>query len=219
MMRENHLTAEEIIKYMDTSDLSEEYLLWMEEVSGHFLSCNECQRRLRKALIVESICEDGGLKAGLRLLEKEEKIRADIWDRKWEMREALEPVAYMTGFPNNHDDNNHDYLRRFTFSMTNLKRVAVTVRGSDAEDRKDTAAPNADHPIIPEICGDKLIVKAAKELVREQLGPAVQKFNVVLCPTGETPIRKEAAWNAADGYFVANFDISEVGEKFEVWIL
>lgn len=219
MMRANHLTAEEIIKYMDTSDLSEAYLLWMEEVSEHLLSCNECQGRLRKALIVESICEDGGLQAGLQLLAKEEKIRVDFWNRDWERRQALEPVACVTGFPNNQGYNNHDYLRRFTFSTIGLRRAAAAVRGSDAEDRKNTADTNARQPIMPEICGDKLIVKVAGELVREQLGIAVQKFNVVLCPTGKEPMRKEAAWNEAGGYYAAEFDIGEVGEQFEVWIL
>ena len=221
MVRKNHLTVEEIIKYMDTSDLSEEYLLWMEEVSEHLLSCDQCQRSLRKALIVESIFEEGGLSAGLRLLEKEEKIREDYQKRNWEVREAreaLEPVACVTGFPNNQNYNNHDYLRRFAFSMTGLKRVAIAVRGFDEEDRKKAVVPNADHPIVPEICGDKLVVRVAGELVREQLGLAVQQFNVVLCPAGKTPVKKEAIRNEAGGYFAAEFDIGEVGEKFDIYI-
>lgn len=78
MTRNDHLTVEEITQYLDTSDLSEEYLLRMEEISEHLLSCDQCQRSLRKALSVESIFEEGGLSAGLRLLEKEEKIIGEI---------------------------------------------------------------------------------------------------------------------------------------------
>lgn len=78
MMRENHLSAEEIMKYMDTLDLSEEYLLWMEETSEHLMTCNSCYQKLRQAMLVESICEEGGLETGLRLLAKEEKIIGEI---------------------------------------------------------------------------------------------------------------------------------------------
>lgn len=78
MMRESHLTAEEIIKYMDTSDLSEEYLIWMEEVSEHLLTCYSCHQRMRQTMLAESVCEEGELEAGLRLLAKEEKIIGKI---------------------------------------------------------------------------------------------------------------------------------------------
>ena len=213
MTREDHLTVEEINIYLDTSDLSEEYLLRMEEISEHHSSCDKCRQNLRKALIIESVCEEGGLAAGLRLLPKEGKIRRDVWIRDWEMKQAMEPAACVTGFP-----NSYDYLRRFTFSMTNLRRTAAVVRGSDAEDKKNTSSVNAGQPIIPEIRGDKLIVRVAGELVREQLGIAVQQFNVVLCPEGASPIEKAAVWDEAGGYFAVEFDVGEVGEQFEIYI-
>ena len=84
MMRDSHLTAEEIIKYMDTSDLSEEYMLWMEDVSDHLLTCYSCHQRLCQALLTESVCEEGGLEIGLRLLAREEKIIGEI-DKKPEL--------------------------------------------------------------------------------------------------------------------------------------
>ena len=84
MMREKHLSAEEIMKYMDTSDLSEEYLLWMEKTSEHLMTCHSCYQKMRQAMLVESICEEGGLEIGLRLLAREEKIIGEI-DKKPEL--------------------------------------------------------------------------------------------------------------------------------------
>lgn len=213
MTRNDHLTADEITKYLDTTDLSEEYLLQMEEISVHLSSCNQCQNVLRKALVIESICEEGGLAAGLRLLPKEEKVRRDVRFRDGEMRQALEPVACVTGFP-----NNYDHLRRYVFSMTNLRRTAAAVRGSDVEDKRNAANLNADHPIMPEIYGDKLIVRVIKEPVQEQIGIAGRCFNVVICPEGAPPIEKEAVWDEAGGCYVAEFDVGEVGERFQIYI-
>lgn len=218
MMRNDHLTVEEINIYLDTSDLSEEYLLRMEEITMHLSSCNLCQRILRKALVIESICEEGGLAAGLRLLPKEEKVRRDVQIRDWEMQQALQPAAYVNGFSNNHDYNNQDYLRRFAFSMANLRRAAAVVRGSDEEDRRNTADLNVGQPIIPEISGDKLVVRVAGELVWEQLGNTVRQFNVVLCPEGASPIEKAAIWHESGRYFAAEFDVGEAGEEFQIYI-
>lgn len=241
MMRADHLTVEEIIKYIDTSDLSEEYLLWMEEVSEHLLTCDECQRRLRRALIVDSICEDGGLEEGLRLLAEEEKIREKIGRETAEKRklenktkDTKKDSRLKKGFRQKKDSRlKDDHLLRvpayemdegegaacaqiinipqrkveiYDFHIEDLLRRPGVARGADAENKSDAVIPDADHPIIPEICGDKLIVKVSGELVYRQLGSTGQRFNVVLCRTEESPIRKEAFWNEAGGYYVAKFD-------------
>ena len=73
-----HLTIEDIDKYMDTSDLSDSYLLWMEEISSHLMECEECQQRLQKAVIVDQFCEEENLKNVIKLAEQEAEIKRNI---------------------------------------------------------------------------------------------------------------------------------------------
>ena len=73
-----HLTWEEIEKYIDTSDLSEEYLLWMETVSEHIDACETCQKRIQKAVAIEAALEEENFGQMLELAQQEEEIRRNI---------------------------------------------------------------------------------------------------------------------------------------------
>ena len=42
-----HLTTDDLIKYMDTTDISEEYLLWFEGITEHIESC-EAWRNMKQ---------------------------------------------------------------------------------------------------------------------------------------------------------------------------
>lgn len=235
MMRDSHLTTEEIIKYMDTSDLSEDYLLFMEEVMEHMSRCHFCRHRLQKALTVESICEEGGLAAGLRLLAKEEKIKNrireevnngsrteiltgilkkirkkkddDIWevDPYAEQYAAYESVAQQYGIPVNIE-------RRFKFSMMDLIRE----NSADLAGGSNTADGSSEPQVVPEICGDKLIFRISKEVVQELNWRTGQMVRVKLSSGNELPIVKDAVWDEADERYVAEFDVNENIGRFVI---
>lgn len=228
MMRDNHLTAEEIIKYMDTSDLSEGYLLWMEEISEHFLSCSTCQTRLRKALIVESICEEDGLAAGIRMMVKmekakktEKKPKESIFRRRkdvvWKEKDLeFIPEAYESMASASYECAQSiftppDKIVHYMFSKSALIQKASTVRGAEAESTTTAMNGHARQPIAAEIiCGRKLIVRFSKEAVQEQIGNAGPVVRVAVRTQGYDAIVKEAVLNETDGQYVAEFDIYEI---------
>ncbi|MDD6038285.1 MAG: hypothetical protein PUD20_05770 [bacterium] len=73
-----HLTQEEIIKYMDTTDLSEEYALWLEEAQTHVDDCVLCQEQLRRFLTIEHVCEADMLTQSIAWMEKESDVRRNM---------------------------------------------------------------------------------------------------------------------------------------------
>ena len=73
-----HLTLDEIKKYIDDTEESEEYLLWMETVSEHIDGCELCEKRIQKALITEAVLREEHMGDLLKLAQQEEEIRKNI---------------------------------------------------------------------------------------------------------------------------------------------
>ena len=73
-----HLTQEELIKYLDTTDPTEEYLLWLDEAQEHVDDCALCQEQIRRYLTVERVCEADGLAQGIAWMDRESEVRRNI---------------------------------------------------------------------------------------------------------------------------------------------
>lgn len=76
-MREEvvHLTLEDAEKYLDTNDVSSEYLQWFNRIHKHMEECNLCQTLIREMIKMQEICSEENIGYGLRLLAKEDAIR------------------------------------------------------------------------------------------------------------------------------------------------
>lgn len=196
-MRDKHLTSEEIIKYMDVSDMSEDYLLWMEETAEHILTCDVCQEKLNRAMTAESICDEEGLAAGLKLMEYEEEIRKNILithlNRMQEQTRIAELINHIRS----------GYVERFTFSMADLRKSAGVVRGADSQHGQQVTLEKSEN---------KLLLRIPGEMGKES------RLMVVLCMEDEEPIVKEALWDEACGQYAAELDVCEPGEKLEIYI-
>ncbi|MCM1261547.1 MAG: hypothetical protein NC313_02410 [Butyrivibrio sp.] len=195
-MRDKHLTAEEIIKYMDASDMSEDYLLWMEEVAEHMEICDVCQKRLHRAMTVESVCEEEGLAEGLKLMEHEEEIRKNILIAHLSRMQEQERIAKLIRHIRD------GYVERFAFSTSELRRSAGAVRGAE---------PQYGQRVTLEKSEDKLFLKIP--------GRSGSKLTVILQMEDEELIIKEALWDEACGQYVAVVDGFIRGEKVEVYLL
>lgn len=196
-MRDKHLTSEEIIKYMDASDMSEDYLLWMEETAEHILTCDVCQEKLNRAMTAESICDEEGLAAGLKLMEYEEEIRKNILithlNRMQEQTRIAELINHIRS----------GYVERFTFSMADLPKSAGVVRGTE---------PQYGQQVTLEKSENKLLLRIPGEMGKES------RLMVILCMEDEEPIVKEAFRDEACGQYVAELDVCEPGETLEIYI-
>ncbi len=211
-MRDQHLTAGEIIKYMDASDMSEEYLLWMEETAGHLLTCAVCQERLGRAMSAESVCDEEGLAAGLNLMEHEEEIRKGILVahllRMQEQARIAELIRQIQG----------GFAERFLFSAAHLQRSAGTARGGE---------PQRGRQVTLERSEDKLLLKIPDDIGKESKAGAEEagskepqrSLTAILRVNDGEPIVKEALWDEACGQYVAIVDDAGPGEELEIYIL
>lgn len=210
-MRDKHLTSEEIMKYMDASDMSEEYMLWMEETAEHILTCDVCQEKLNRAMTAESICDEEGLAAGLKLMEYEEEIRRNILiahlTRMREQARIAELIEHIRS----------GYVERFTFSAADLRRSAGVVRGTDQQYGQQVTLEKAE---------DKLVLRIPGEMGKESRTGTEEvcdndrknKLTVILHMEDEEPVIKEALWDEACGQYVAEVDGCGRGEKLEIYI-
>ncbi len=210
-MRDKHLTSEEIIKYMDTSDISEDYLLWMEETAEHIQSCDLCQEKLNRAMTADSVCDEDGLAAGLKLMEYEEEIRRNILiahlGRMQEQTRIAELINHIR----------EGYAERFTFSMADMRRSAGAVRGADSQHGKQVTLEKTDDKLLLRIPGD--MGKESATGTEETCNKELQcKLMVILHTEDEEPIVKEALLDEAHGQYVAEVDACETEKQLEVWI-
>ena len=74
-MRDEHLTYEELERYIDDSDLSQEYLLWSEPVTEHLDVCPACRERLDKLFLLSELSRDENIESSMRLVSREAQIR------------------------------------------------------------------------------------------------------------------------------------------------
>lgn len=211
-MRDKHWTSEEIIKYMDASDLSEEYMLWLEDASEHILTCGICQEKLNRAMTIESVCDEEGLAAGFSLMEHEEEIRKNILiahlSRMQEQARIAELIRHIQ----------NGYVERFLFSLANLQSNAGAVRGEK---------PQCGQRVMLEKSENKLLLKISGEMGKESKAGTEEIGNqerqrslmVVLRIEDGEPIVKEALWDEACGQYIAVVDDCESGEELEVYIL
>ncbi len=211
-MRDKHLTSREIMKYMDASDISEEYMLWMEEASGHILACGVCQEKLNRAMTAEGVCDEEGLAAGLGLMEHEEEIRKDILlvhlSRMQEQIRIAELIRQMQ----------NSYVERYMFSMANRKRSASAARGEQ---------PQCGQQVTLERLDDKLLLKIPGKMGKRSLEGTEETGNrkwqrglmVVLRIEDKEPIVEEAFWDEECGQYVAVVDGCEPGEELELYVI
>lgn len=226
-MRDKHLTAEEIMKYMDASDLSEEYLLWMEETTEHLQACGVCQERLHRAMTAESVCEEEGLAAGLELMEHEEEIRRNILIAQLSRMREQERIAELI------TRIRDGYVERFMFSAPILSGRAAAVRGADAGGVMDDNAAGKQNVTLEqrvtlERSEDKLLLKIPgrsgneNQAGRENCSGTAKicdKLMVIFQMEDGEPIIKEALWDEACGQYVAELDTAVIKKLFEIWIL
>ncbi|MCM1047160.1 MAG: hypothetical protein NC433_01885 [Clostridiales bacterium] len=229
-MRDKHLTAEEIIKYMDATDMSEDYLLWLEEATEHIQICDVCQNRLHRAMTVDSLCEEEGLSAGLKLMEHEEEIRRNILIAHLSRMQEQERIAKQERITELLKNIRNGYVERFVFSAAALKRSAGAVRGADSQHGQQVTLEKSEDKLLLKIPGRQGREKRSGNEKqsgnencpeRENCSGTVgicDRLTVILQMEDEEPIIKEAFWDETCGQYVAVVDGFIRGDKLEVYL-
>ncbi|MBO5292994.1 MAG: hypothetical protein J6B10_07440 [Lachnospiraceae bacterium] len=194
---DTHLTVEDIEKYLNTSDLSEDYLLWLEQASAHLASCESCQKTLQRAMSADAVCEEAGLQEALRLAEKEDEIRRSILICKLsQMREQTRMAEIIrllqTGA-----------VSPYILQMSDLSGRQTAVRGETGKSAEELELTCEDGRLKINIYG------------RDSGHPVT----VLLEQEGEPPVVCEALWEEASGQWSAVLDAPRQESTFELYIL
>ena len=80
---------EEIKKYINKNDLTEEYLLWLEKATQHLDDCAICRKRVQEAILIEEMCEENNIADVLKFAAQEEDIRKSITELKKQYQREL----------------------------------------------------------------------------------------------------------------------------------
>lgn len=197
-MEQTHLTLQDIMKYLDTSDLSEEYLLWMDKVSEHLTGCTKCQEALHKAMDAEYICEQNGFNSIAAQVCEEEKIRKDILICKLLQMQQGERMDMVIRLLQDHS------VLPYILQFSDCNKGTGISRGND----------NLQDSGKIEFINDK-----GQLLVRIPGSQPDQKKMVVLERESADPVIREAAWNEEMQSLTAHFPMADSDEELEVYVL
>lgn len=199
-MRETHLSIDEMEKYIDTSDLSEEYLLWMEEVSEHVLNCQRCQQALQKAMLIESISDEWGLQSALELAAKEEEIRRNLLIAKLQQMQEQARMAEVV------QRLTQGAIQPLVMQRRDLQRRAGVARGETGSNVK-----------LPQ--GVEITAREEQILVKVPSQDSARHVTVLLDRKGLQPEVREAVWNESEKVWTAEFTIANPQETFEIYVI
>ena len=202
-----HLTIEDLEKYMDTSDLSEEYLLWMEGINQHLEECEKCQKLLDKVVELECVCDENNFADLLKLAQKEEEIRRNMVACKLlqmcQSEETQETAKVIMEEAVKQLQMNA--VRSFVLQASAMPRYAGAVRGEEECSLKS---------------GDGVEITAEDGMLLVKTTDSDKsKFTAVLDSKENDPMICEASWDEEAQKWVANFAMDDVRDSFEIYII
>lgn len=197
-MERTHLTIQDIMKYLDTADLSEEYLLWMDQAADHLAVCPKCQEALQKAMNAEYICEEDGFDRVAALTPYEAKIRKDIIICKLLQMQQNERMATVVQLLQN------NAVLPYILQLSECRKGMGISRGNDHSDHSEKAEfINRDGQLVVRIPGTL----------------PDQKRTIVLERDGEEPVIREAVWDEETKSLTAQFPMADPDAEVELYVL
>ena len=194
-MEQTHLTISDIMKYLDMADLSEEYLLWMDQAADHLAVCPKCQEALQKAMNAECICEEDGFDRVAALAPYEGKIRKDIIICKllqMQQNERMEAVAQLL---------RNTAVVPYVLQLSECRKGMGISRGNDHSQEAEFI--NRDGQLVVRIPGTL----------------PDQKRTVVLERDGGEPVIQEAVWDEEMKSLTAQFPMVGPDAEVELYVL
>lgn len=120
-MLQRHLLIADYEKYLDTADISEEYLQWLEPVSLHLQECEKCRGTLNRIMNIDFLCEEG-LGAALDLVDKEAQIRRVLFAEKIREQWLIKQLADTIRMKQVIDSIMSNKIQRFRNNITDIKK-------------------------------------------------------------------------------------------------
>lgn len=199
--RIEHFTIEDFEKYMDTNDMSEEYLLWYQEKVAHLDQCPMCQKIADRMLQLEAVSAEENWADGMALLEQEEAVRSRLVAQKLILagqEERMRQVIAML-YAN-------QMAPTLMYRNDFLKKTSVA-RGSD----KGVDGVDREGMLNAEYSEGCICVKVTSKEPKD--------FTVILQPTGsQEPIVTTAVWSAKEHAAIAEFQVDGLEEEYRIYL-
>lgn len=200
-----HLTWQEIEKYLDTSDFTDEYLLWMENVSEHIDECEICQKRIHKAMITEHLLEEDNIKRMFELASQEEEIRKNI---------VICKLFQMAQNRNELDNRKHDLINIIQNMQTQMTKAYV-IQTAMLQRQAGVSRGNENS-----IAKEDLEIRYENHCLQvSQKNEPEKKFSVVLNQDGKEPQIAQALWKDSKECYVAEFEWDNNQTNFEIYLI
>lgn len=208
MQQEKHFTIEDFEKYMDTADLSEEYLWWYQEKVAHIDNCPMCQKILDRMLQLEAVSEEENWSEGLQLLEQEEAIRSRLVAQKLILAGQEERmrrvIAMLYG---------NQVAPTLVYRNDFLKKASVARGALD----KAGAKGAQEETLQVEYAEGRIRVKVTSKEPKE--------FTVIIQPAKmhgtadtEEPLIATAVWSAQENAAVAEVKVDKLAEEYRIYL-
>ena len=196
-MWDKHLTYEELERYIDDTDFSQEYLLWSEPMTEHLDMCVACRERLDKLFLLSELTRDENIVPSVRLISRETQLRARMVALRLEIMAENQRMLEVAG----------------RLQMGAL--LAVKVSKEDFL-RKQSVSRGT------EGCGLETVsvqYEKGKACVSVSL-PEEKKVTVILSSTDvkSVPCVKEATWYETKKIAVAEFDVERLESAYEIYV-
>lgn len=204
-----HLTTDDLLKYMDTTDMSEEYLLWFEGVTGHIEACESCSRLLEKAIMLESSMQEENIGQLFKMAEHEADIRRSVVAHKLQMMYSQDSTrnAASTIVTEAIRQLQVNAVKSYMLQMSSMVGRAAVARGE------------GDGVSLVKEDGVEILVEDSELLVKTDDMDNQKKFTAVLDRKEKSPMVCEATWEEEKKQWVAKFNMDELMEQFEVYII
>ena len=196
-MHNEHLTYEELERYMDDTDFSQEYLCWSEPVTEHLDACAVCRECLDKLFLFSELSKDENIETSVRLVSREEKIRMRAVALRLEImaesRRMLEVAQRLQ----------IGAMLAVSASKADLLRKQSISRGADRKEEK------------------QVTVSYENGHVSVSVALSEEKDVTVVLTSGDgkkAPVMQEAVWQETEKVAVAEFKVDMLNDNYEIYV-
>ncbi len=196
-MEKGHLTYDELERYAEDTDFSEDYMMFCEPLMAHLDTCALCRDRLDKMVLLSTLTEDAYMASALNLVRQEEQIRRKIVALRLGMMTKEQRMAEVAR------RLEQGLLLAVSVAKTDFVKVQAASRSSDSTEQKVTVHYEEGKASVTVQCEKQADV------------------TVILVPTKEKDAEimvEEAKWYEEKGLAIATFEIAQLEEGYEIYI-
>lgn len=193
-----HLSYEDIERFLDDTDLSDEYLIWLDEIMEHLDGCKFCQEKIEHARNISVICAEENTGAVTELLQREPILYNQL------AAQRLEQIYQQTRIRQAAERLKEGLLIQMMILKSDLLCQKSAVRGTEEEICSEVQVRyDKDRILVVVPCQRRTDVVVI--LVRNDNGMMESKAT-------------EAVWSETECGMIAEFAEVQPAEAYEIYI-